>query len=583
MPPASRRRMPTASMISATISSMPSSAKPAGSRPRCWRRSTGRRPSRHRVQGWRGRDRAGLEEGLSRLGRGRVERRRRPHRMGRPGPAPRRQCRLHRDVERGVDGIRARADAHHGGGRIRSPPTDRRSSRPPTSPKLISGEWMGTMQLTEPHAGSDVGALRTRAEPRRRRHLSAHRHQDLHHLWRARPHRQHHSFRAGARRRRSRGHQGPVAVPGAEIHGEGGRHARRAQRRAGPFGRAQAGHPRLADLRHGLWRPRRRRRLSRRRGKPRHGLHVHHDERGAARGRPAGRRRRRSRHPARHRLCKGTPPGPHSRHGRVGDRCRSSPMWTCAACSSPCARSPAPRAPSAMRPPSRSTAPISPATPRRARPERSAPPCSPRSPRRSRPTSAARWPRSASRSMAAWASSRRPARRSTIAMPASPRSTRAPTASRRSISSPARCRCRGGAVVTVLSRRTCASTIDAVRAANDPAFGDTATRLAAAADSLERATHWLLGALADQPGCGARRRHLLSAAVRRHRRRLHARRRSARGRAPRATTAPPTSRAASRSRGSLPRMSRSRHRRLAQIVTEGADAVLTATAGIGPS
>jgi alkylation response protein AidB-like acyl-CoA dehydrogenase len=31
-------------------------------------------------------------------------------------------------------------------------------------PKLISGEWMGTMQLTEPQAGSDVGALRTKAE-----------------------------------------------------------------------------------------------------------------------------------------------------------------------------------------------------------------------------------------------------------------------------------------------------------------------------------------------------------------------------------------------------------------------------------
>jgi alkylation response protein AidB-like acyl-CoA dehydrogenase len=30
-------------------------------------------------------------------------------------------------------------------------------------PRLVSGEWMGTMQLTEPHAGSDVGALRTRA------------------------------------------------------------------------------------------------------------------------------------------------------------------------------------------------------------------------------------------------------------------------------------------------------------------------------------------------------------------------------------------------------------------------------------
>lgn len=32
-------------------------------------------------------------------------------------------------------------------------------------PKLISGEWAGTMNLTEPAAGSDVGALRSKAEP----------------------------------------------------------------------------------------------------------------------------------------------------------------------------------------------------------------------------------------------------------------------------------------------------------------------------------------------------------------------------------------------------------------------------------
>jgi alkylation response protein AidB-like acyl-CoA dehydrogenase len=32
-------------------------------------------------------------------------------------------------------------------------------------PKMISGEWTGTMNLTEPQAGSDVGALRTRAVP----------------------------------------------------------------------------------------------------------------------------------------------------------------------------------------------------------------------------------------------------------------------------------------------------------------------------------------------------------------------------------------------------------------------------------
>ncbi|UGY12655.1 acyl-CoA dehydrogenase [Bradyrhizobium septentrionale] len=30
--------------------------------------------------------------------------------------------------------------------------------------KMVTGEWTGTMQLTEPNAGSDVGALRTRAE-----------------------------------------------------------------------------------------------------------------------------------------------------------------------------------------------------------------------------------------------------------------------------------------------------------------------------------------------------------------------------------------------------------------------------------
>lgn len=32
-------------------------------------------------------------------------------------------------------------------------------------PKLISGEWTGTMNLTEPGAGSDVGALKSKAEP----------------------------------------------------------------------------------------------------------------------------------------------------------------------------------------------------------------------------------------------------------------------------------------------------------------------------------------------------------------------------------------------------------------------------------
>ena len=39
--------------------------------------------------------------------------------------------------------------------------------------KLVSGEWTATMNLTEPQAGSDLGALRTRAERGRRRHATA--------------------------------------------------------------------------------------------------------------------------------------------------------------------------------------------------------------------------------------------------------------------------------------------------------------------------------------------------------------------------------------------------------------------------
>ena len=33
-------------------------------------------------------------------------------------------------------------------------------------PKMISGEWLGTMNLTEPHCGTDLGMIRTRAVPR---------------------------------------------------------------------------------------------------------------------------------------------------------------------------------------------------------------------------------------------------------------------------------------------------------------------------------------------------------------------------------------------------------------------------------
>jgi alkylation response protein AidB-like acyl-CoA dehydrogenase len=40
-----------------------------------------------------------------------------------------------------------------------------RSLRDAYLPKMVSGEWTGTMVLTEPHAGTDLGLMRTRAEP----------------------------------------------------------------------------------------------------------------------------------------------------------------------------------------------------------------------------------------------------------------------------------------------------------------------------------------------------------------------------------------------------------------------------------
>ena len=110
-------------------------------------------------------------------------------------------------------------------------------------PKLVSGEWMGTMHLTEPQAGSDVGALRSKAE---RATMAA--------------------IASTARRsssptastispttsctwcwpaaRRAGRHARHLALPGAEIPAQRRRLARPAQRCARAFDRAQDGHSR---------------------------------------------------------------------------------------------------------------------------------------------------------------------------------------------------------------------------------------------------------------------------------------------------------------------------------------------------
>ena len=47
-------------------------------------------------------------------------------------------------------------------------------------PKMTTGEWTGTMNLTEPHCGTDLGLIKTKAVPRPRRLLRDHRPEDLH-------------------------------------------------------------------------------------------------------------------------------------------------------------------------------------------------------------------------------------------------------------------------------------------------------------------------------------------------------------------------------------------------------------------
>jgi acyl-CoA dehydrogenase len=138
----------------------------------------------------------------------------------------------------------------------------------------------------------------------------------------------------------------------------------------------------------------------------------------------------------------------------------------------------------------------------------------------------------------------------------------------------------GGAVVTTYLAEL-REMVDAVRAANDPAFGATAPRLAAAADALERATTWLLASLATNPDAvlaGATSYLRLFGATA--------------GGCMLAAEALAASRQADGAADKPGRIAIARFfaenivvqaPALAEIVTEGADAALTGTAGIGHS
>ena len=153
-------------------------------------------------------------------------------------------------------------------------------------PRFASGETRGGLCLTEPHAGSDVQAIRTTAVPRRRS-LSAERQQDVHHQRprgpRLRPAGPHRRRRPAAPPRHVVLHrrEGPPGLPGREVAGQarlqGRRYGRAAlrglrgaggepgRRRRGP--RLRSGHERAGGRPHQHRRPLRRRGPGRLRGR----------------------------------------------------------------------------------------------------------------------------------------------------------------------------------------------------------------------------------------------------------------------------------------------------------------------------
>ena len=196
--------------------------------------------------------------------------------------------------------------------------------------KLVSGEWMGTMHLTEPQAGSDLGALRTKAERAGdgtyrifgQKIFITYGEHDLtdniiHFVLARLP-----DAPAGTKG------ISLFLVPKFLVNADGSLGARNDVRahsiehklgiHASPTCTMVYGDKGGAD------------RLAGRRGEPRPRLHVHDDEQCAARRRPAGRRHRRARDAAGAGLC--ARPQARPRIGRRPDRARSSSIPTSGAC-----------------------------------------------------------------------------------------------------------------------------------------------------------------------------------------------------------------------------------------------------------
>ena len=194
-------------------------------------------------------------------------------------------------------------------------------------PKMVAGEWTGTMNLTEPQAGSDVGALTTRAVPAddgtwritgQKIFITYGEHDladNIVHLVLARV---------------------PDAPPGTKgiscfivpkfLVGDDGSLGERNAVECVSI-EQKMGINASPTCVHGL---RRRRRPPHRRGQPGHAVHVHDDEQRPVVGRPRGARRVRSGLPAGHGVRRRAAPGPGAWRRPASRPSSSTP--TCAGC-----------------------------------------------------------------------------------------------------------------------------------------------------------------------------------------------------------------------------------------------------------
>ena len=90
---------------------------------------------------------------------------RRRSRIRRPGHALRHEHRRRRDVRLRQHGLQHVPGPDPRRLSRRSTRTAPRSRSRPTCPSMVDGIWSGTMNLTEPHCGTDLGLIRTKAEP----------------------------------------------------------------------------------------------------------------------------------------------------------------------------------------------------------------------------------------------------------------------------------------------------------------------------------------------------------------------------------------------------------------------------------